>query len=488
MSNVYLTPPPTVVILGIPFHNVTFQEAVEWTRARILSRRPGYIATVNIDFVMKAWRDPELQRILLEADLVVADGIPIVWLSGFLGPRLKMRVTGSDLVPMFAEMARASGFSIFNLGGAPGVAEKAAGVLTERYPGLRIAGCYSPPMADVLNMNHADILARIEAANPDLLLVAFGAPKQEKWVNLHVHRWNVPLAIGVGGSLDFLAGTQQRAPRMVQRLALEWLWRMCSDPPRLVNRYLRNITFFLHALVDLTHIRLGPDRAQPPVGDNPALRRMALVEPFVRLTEPAQVEAFCAAILDKAAGRPAVPAWVIAGHLLFLAWMVLCCHYPVMIFGGVLFFLAFYEVTREFQNPLDLRAPVLVGFFLAGLVIHGGLQQWWIEPVLGRLGELPLLFGALGLTAFNDNAAVTYLATLVPSLTDGMKYAVVAGAMAGGGLTVIANAPNPAGQSILNRHFQDGIAPLKLFLGALFPTAVVAACLLAGWLLARHPG
>ena len=186
--------------------------------------------------------------------------------------------------------------------------------------------------------------------------------------------------------------------------------------------------------------------------------------------------------------RTPIPAWIIAGHLLFLAWMVLCCHYPVMIIGGVLFFLAFHEITREFQHPLNLRAPILVGFFLAGLVVHGGLQQWWIEPVLGRLGELPLLFGALGLTAFNDNAAVTYLATLVPSLTDGMKYAVVAGAMAGGGLTVIANAPNPAGQSILDRHFQGGIAPLKLFLGALFPTVVVTLCLLAGWFLARNPG
>jgi hypothetical protein len=119
-----------------------------------------------------------------------------------------------------------------------------------------------------------------------------------------------------------------------------------------------------------------------------------------------------------------------------------------------------------------------VGFFLAGLVIHGGLQQWWIAPVLGRLTEVPLMLGAVGLTAVNDNAAITYLATLVPGLTDGMKYAVVAGAVAGGGLTVIANAPNPAGQAILGRFFQNGIAPLGLLLGALPATVIIVLCFL----------
>jgi Na+/H+ antiporter NhaD/arsenite permease-like protein len=120
----------------------------------------------------------------------------------------------------------------------------------------------------------------------------------------------------------------------------------------------------------------------------------------------------------------------------------------------------------------------LVGFFLAGLVVHGGLQGWWIEPVLSRLGEKPLFFGAAVLTAFNDNAAITYLATLVPGFSEEMKYAVVAGAVVGGGLTVIANAPNPAGQSILGRFFPDGISPVKLFLGALLPTVIVGAAFL----------
>jgi predicted cation transporter len=133
-------------------------------------------------------------------------------------------------------------------------------------------------------------------------------------------------------------------------------------------------------------------------------------------------------------------------------------------------------VTEDYQSEFSLRSPVLVGFFLAGLVIHGGLQQWWIAPVLGSLSELPLMFGAITLTAFNDNAAITYLATLVPTMTEGMKHAVVAGAVAGGGLTVIANAPNPAGQSILSKHFAEGISPGGLLLGALVPTAIMTLC------------
>ena len=177
-------------------------------------------------------------------------------------------------------------------------------------------------------------------------------------------------------------------------------------------------------------------------------------------------------------GRAAVPGWVTATHLLFMAALVWWAHYPVFIIGLFLFFMAFVEVTTEHQSELQLRSPIMVGFFLAGLVIHGGLQQWWIAPVLGRLSEVPLMLGAIFLTSFNDNAAITYLSTLVPNLTGAMKIAVVAGAVIGGGLTVIANAPNPAGQSILKRFFPDGISPLGLLLGALPPTIVYTVCFL----------
>jgi hypothetical protein len=169
-----------------------------------------------------------------------------------------------------------------------------------------------------------------------------------------------------------------------------------------------------------------------------------------------------------------VPAWLTIVHGLFLAWTVFNAHYPALFLGGFLIFLGFARATAAYQSRIELRAPLLVGFFLAGLVIHGGLQAWWIGPVLRSLSEELLFFGAAFLTSFNDNALITYLATLVPTLSEPLKVAVVGGAIAGGGLTVIANAPNPAGQSLLSRFFGGAVSPLRLFLAALPPTLVVA--------------
>ena len=171
-----------------------------------------------------------------------------------------------------------------------------------------------------------------------------------------------------------------------------------------------------------------------------------------------------------------IPWGVTLVHLLFLAWTVFNAHYPALFIGGMLFFLGFMILTGTHQNKVEFKSPILVGFFLAGLITHGGLQGWWIAPVLGSLSELPLMLTATVLTAVNDNAAITYLATLVPNLADASKYAVVAGAVTGGGLTVIANAPNPAGQSILGRFFTHGVNPGLLLAGALIPTIIMGIC------------
>jgi len=187
---------------------------------------------------------------------------------------------------------------------------------------------------------------------------------------------------------------------------------------------------------------------------------------FARMTDNAQNLP-----QEESERQEPVPFWITAVHLAFLGWTVLVAHEPALFIGGFLFFLAFTMATTAHQDDIAMKSPMLVGFFLAGLVVHGGLQAWWIEPVLSRLGEFPLLVGATVLTAFNDNAAITYLATLVPDFSDELKDAVVSGAICGGGLTVIANAPNPAGQSILQKYFPGGtIAPGGLFLAALFPT------------------
>lgn len=172
-----------------------------------------------------------------------------------------------------------------------------------------------------------------------------------------------------------------------------------------------------------------------------------------------------------------VPLWVFAAHLFILILVVLSSHHMILFTGIFLFFLGLATVTKEYQTELKLKEALLVAFFLGGLVILGGYQRWWLEPVLVQLTALPLYLGAMSLTAITDNAAITYLGGQVPNLTEASKYALVAGSVVGGGLTVIANAPNPAGFSILNSSFGgDGISAKSLFLSALLPTAIAGLC------------
>jgi Na+/H+ antiporter NhaD/arsenite permease-like protein len=176
-----------------------------------------------------------------------------------------------------------------------------------------------------------------------------------------------------------------------------------------------------------------------------------------------------------------VPAWVVVSNLIFLA---LCVYYHrniAFILPLFLLFIGWYEVTQEYQKQLKLRESLMVGLFLGGVVTLGTLQQWWLSPILESLTKGEMYLGAMGLTAFTDNAAVTFLGTLAPNLTDTMKYVLVAGAVVGGGLTVIANAPNPIGHGILSESFGDkGISPLIFFIWALPFTIIAAMCFWLG--------
>lgn len=181
---------------------------------------------------------------------------------------------------------------------------------------------------------------------------------------------------------------------------------------------------------------------------------------------------------DSAAAAP-VPWSVVAIHLGFLASVVLLAHHPVAFLALFLMFLGFTQAYERHQSPLILKEALLVGFFLAGLVVLGGMQQWWLQPIVSALAPLQLFFGALGLTAITDNAALTYLGSLIEGMSDESKYMLMAGAVAGGGLTVIANAPNPAGVALLKRGFEDEtISAGGLLMGALVPTSVAAVALL----------
>jgi len=168
-----------------------------------------------------------------------------------------------------------------------------------------------------------------------------------------------------------------------------------------------------------------------------------------------------------------VPFWITGVHFLFLIWIVCSSHYPVVFIGAFLIFLGFHQATRTYQSELYLKRPLLVGMFLAGLIIHGGLQGWWIVPILQDASEGMMMLVGMILTPFNDNAAIVYLVSLTPNLAESLKLAIMGGVVAGGGLTVIANAPNPAGQSILKKYFRRGISPINLFLAALIPTAIL---------------
>ncbi len=183
--------------------------------------------------------------------------------------------------------------------------------------------------------------------------------------------------------------------------------------------------------------------------------------------------------MSAALARLDVPVWVIGVHLVFLAGVVVFNHHPIVFAAFFLFFLGFTEAYKKYQSRLLIREGLMVAFFLAGLVVLGGLQKWWLQPVLSGMSPTVLYWGATALTAITDNAALTYLGSLVEGVTDEFKYALVAGAVTGGGLTVIANAPNPAGFAILKNSFDDGaIKPLGLFLAALGPTLVAAAAFL----------
>lgn len=300
--------PVPLVIYGVPFHNLTFEEAVDWIVARVRSGRPANIATANLDFVTRAWNDPELQRVLIDADLVLADGFPIVKLAPFYGPALKERVTGSDLTPLLAERAAKEGLSIFGLGSAAGVAEKACEILAERHPNLKIAGCYSPPYQPLLEMDHRVILRKLEEAKPDILFVAFGAPKQDKFISMHVRGWNVPVAMGVGASLDFITGEQKRAPKWMRRTHLEWFWRVVRNPRRLLARYFGNLCFLFSASRQMMKIHRMPDQSVAAEAlDAAALNGLGvMVERFQPLESEEAARAFVERVDGEIQGRNAL--------------------------------------------------------------------------------------------------------------------------------------------------------------------------------------
>ncbi len=252
-------------MLGVPFDNITVAETIARIEQMIASRQPHYLVTANVDFLVQARADIELHRILADAHLVLCDGTPLVWASRVLGNPLPERVAGADLVPLLIRVAAAKGYRLFLLGASPESASAAVARLQEQYPSLIIAGHYSPPLAPLLDMDHEQIRRRIIKAKPDILLVAFGCPKQEKWMWMHHRSLGIPVCAGVGGTIDFLAGRLKRAPRWVQLSGTEWIFRLLQEPSRLFRRYTKDLWIFGRAILpEIWHLRVRRARSTPP--------------------------------------------------------------------------------------------------------------------------------------------------------------------------------------------------------------------------------
>ena len=236
-----MTPaPPFLPILGVRIHAVTMAETLAWIEAAVAARAPRQICTSNPEFLMTARRDREFFEVLNRADLVVPDGVGLLMAARWLGARLPERVAGSDLIYRIAERAAQRGWGIYFLGAGEGVAARTAAKLRAIYPELRVAGTFagSPKIED-----EDAIVARVRAARPDILLVAYGAPQQDKWIARNRERLGALVSIGVGGSFDFVMGEARRAPVWIRRLGLEWLHRVGRQPWR-ARRILTAVVLF----------------------------------------------------------------------------------------------------------------------------------------------------------------------------------------------------------------------------------------------------
>jgi exopolysaccharide biosynthesis WecB/TagA/CpsF family protein len=254
---------------GVLIDRVNLGSAINRVRGFLRSGQTNQIVTVNLDFVAISRREPAFRDTLNGADLAVADGMPLVWVSRMADEPLPQRLTGVDLVDECCQLAVETDTSIFLLGAAPGVAELAGQRLRERFPGLRIVGVYAPPFAPLTEEENERILQTINAARPDFLFVALGAPQQDIWIRANRDRLDVPVCMGVGCVLDLLAGVVSRAPSWMQQAGLEWLFRLLQEPARLWRRY---IVDDLPVLAWLMRQALDRNQPNPPLSGVPVRR------------------------------------------------------------------------------------------------------------------------------------------------------------------------------------------------------------------------
>src|SRR5262245_11687345 len=242
-------------VLGCPFDAISFDDAVASVRRAVLENRRLHIVTGNVDFVMKAKRDPIFAEEIRRAGLVTADGVPILWAASLLGTPLRGRVNGTDLVWKCAEISAETGCSVACIGAAPGVTTRAAKKMQERFP---VAAIHAIPTPFELGpRENAEMIERIKAINARIILAALGAPKQERWIQAHLDECEANVGIGCGSAFDIICGDMPRAPRWLRGNGLEWFHRMLLEPGRLGRRYLiEDSPFFIHLVGAIARRRL----------------------------------------------------------------------------------------------------------------------------------------------------------------------------------------------------------------------------------------
>ena len=257
--------PPTFDVLGVRVHAVQIPEMIRRLELWIAEGPRGrYVTLTNVHAIMEAQAQPAFKLVLNQAASVCPDGMPLVWMGRGSGYAMPRRVYGPDLLWDFCRATEGQGYSHFFYGGGPGIAQRLASELKAHFPGVRVAGCYSPPFRPLSAEEDVAAVRRINDAAPDLLWVGLGCPKQEFWMHQHAGRLRVPVMLGVGQAFDIYGGSLRQAPRWMREHGLEWLFRLCLEPRRLGRRYLVNNTWFLLCMISqLLRTRASDDKFLP---------------------------------------------------------------------------------------------------------------------------------------------------------------------------------------------------------------------------------
>ena len=255
-----------VRIWGVPLARLSYEETLDEVERLIERGEPAFFITANLNYAMLTRRDPRLRAVNDQAAFLVADGMPLVWYSRLVRRPLPERVAGADLIFTLLERAAERRYRVFLLGGADGVAGEVAAIARRRYPGLQIVGVEAPVLSGLSSEEHRELISRIRRARPHLLLVAFGQPKGELWLAENRPALGVPACVQLGASFDFVAGRTSRAPRWMQRIGAEWLYRVGCEPRRMIPRYAQNAAFLVKAvardIMGWSEARHAPDREQ----------------------------------------------------------------------------------------------------------------------------------------------------------------------------------------------------------------------------------